>query len=397
MSITKRGRGRWLVRISPYPSKTLPTRAAAEAYELDLKLRKGMGDLYREKPATFGTALDGFLARRKATGRLRPKGVEHLDRSAVFLRSSFGSQLMQSLRRASVEDQFAARAAEHPVSANNELQSFKRVLLAEQERGQHFEAALLSIPPVRHESREGLALTMEQVLEWASWAPEYIRRIFPFAATTAMRASELFAMTDAWLDLDQRRLTVPKAVNKSRKEKPIDLSAGETALLREQLLARGYRGGDARDRERLETAPSRATSGQAIGNEFARVQGGSLGAADRLVFPKRMGGQWTPGRFREKVWLRAVLAAGLGRMVEDEDGKPHYEGARFHDLRHTASSLMCSAGMQPEIVAERRGDADGGMLVLKRYRHLYPSEVANAVTALDAMLAEKGEQEAREA
>jgi hypothetical protein len=32
------------------------------------------------------------------------------------------------------------------------------------------------------------------------------------------------------------------------------------------------------------------------------------------------------------------------------------------------------AGYRPEWIAERLGHADGGALVLKRYRHLYPSE-----------------------
>lgn len=58
-----------------------------------------------------------------------------------------------------------------------------------------------------------------------------------------------------------------------------------------------------------------------------------------------------------------------------------------HDLRHTATSLMCVAGMRPEHVALRRGDADGGALVLKRYRHLYPSEAAGSVAAIDALFA----------
>jgi hypothetical protein len=51
-------------------------------------------------------------------------------------------------------------------------------------------------------------------------------------------------------------------------------------------------------------------------------------------------------------------------------------------------SLMCRAGYRPEWVAERVGHSDGGALVLKRYRHLYPSESYAAAPSLDALVAE---------
>jgi hypothetical protein len=50
---------------------------------------------------------------------------------------------------------------------------------------------------------------------------------------------------------------------------------------------------------------------------------------------------------------------------------------------------MCAAGYRPEWVAERVGHADGGALILKRYRHLYPSESYAAAPSLDALVAER--------
>ena len=66
-----------------------------------------------------------------------------------------------------------------------------------------------------------------------------------------------------------------------------------------------------------------------------------------------------------------------------------YDSLPFHMLRHTAISLMCRAGYRPEWVAERVGHADGGALILKRYRHLYPSESYAAAPSLDALVAER--------
>jgi hypothetical protein len=35
------------------------------------------------------------------------------------------------------------------------------------------------------------------------------------------------------------------------------------------------------------------------------------------------------------------------------------------------------------VIAERVGHSDGGALIYKRYRHLYPREVTAAVSAID--------------
>src|SRR5436190_9495802 len=91
MAIRKRGKGRWQVRVRPFPEVTLPTRAAAETVELDLKLRLKLGHLYREKPTTLGDELDGLLERKKSMGGkrgpLRPAGVRYPHRRASGCRA----------------------------------------------------------------------------------------------------------------------------------------------------------------------------------------------------------------------------------------------------------------------------------------------------------------------
>lgn len=44
--------------------------------------------------------------------------------------------------------------------------------------------------------------------------------------------------------------------------------------------------------------------------------------------------------------------------------------------------------MKAELIAERVGHNDGGALIYRRYRHLFPSEVREAVAMLDRMVAE---------
>ena len=50
---------------------------------------------------------------------------------------------------------------------------------------------------------------------------------------------------------------------------------------------------------------------------------------------------------------------------------------RFHDLRHTAATLMLSMGTQPKVVAERLGHAKTD-LVNNVYGHVLPTMQAEA-------------------
>ena len=58
MSIRTRGLRAHQVRVAPFPAKTLPTKAAAKKYELDLLLRRSEGDRYVEKPTTLGHEIE---------------------------------------------------------------------------------------------------------------------------------------------------------------------------------------------------------------------------------------------------------------------------------------------------------------------------------------------------
>ncbi len=49
---------------------------------------------------------------------------------------------------------------------------------------------------------------------------------------------------------------------------------------------------------------------------------------------------------------------------------------------------MARAGIKAEVIAKRVGHNHGGALIYRRYRHLFPSEVREAVSMLDQMVVE---------
>jgi integrase len=97
---------------------------------------------------------------------------------------------------------------------------------------------------------------------------------------------------------------------------------------------------------------------------LAKVQG-------ELVFPSPDGGLLSRTRFRNRVWLPAIEAAGL-------------DGVRVHDLRHTAVSLWIATGANPKEVARRAGHTSV-RTVFDVYGHLLPDADDALVDALDVL------------
>lgn len=346
MGVRRRGKRGWQVRVSPFPAKTLPTRAAAEQYELELLLRRAQGDRFVETGRTLGEEIDSWLARNQAVGQPRDPTVKFNERSSKIW-APFRHVELPALRRAPVEDFIAERASKYPRSAKNELEFLKRLLRDARGRGHRIDEGVFSIPPIKHTPRRGRALTVDQLYELASWVPEHSKRLVLLAGMVGARQRVWFEMTDDLLDLRAGTLTIPDWLSKNRLEHCIYLNDLEVVLFREQLMAR---------------APGTA-----------------------LVFPTPTGRQWTESGFRERVWSKAVKAA-----VTNDERKPGqrsaFESFNFHLLRHTACSLMAIAGMDPAVASERASHTDGGALFLKRYRHLYESEKRVQARRLEAWI-----------
>ena len=352
MAIRKRGKGRWQVRVRPFPEMTLPTKEAAETVELDLKLRLKLGHLYQEKPTTFGEELDARFERKQAMGgkrgQLRPATVRFYAQS-VKPWEPLRDVPIPNLRRALVEDHIAARAKVAPTAARNELEFAKAALREAASRGQLVDPGIFEIEPIRTETREAVALELEQLYEIASFMPERIGRVVPFVGTVGLRFTEAMTLTDDRVDLEAREIHIPRDANKSRTAKPISLARAEVQLLREQLLVRP--------------------------------------PGTHVVFATEKGGRYSESGFRS-MWTPALLGAGLAHEERRNRRRVIVPDFRFHWLRHTAISLMARAGMRPELIAQRVGHTDGGALVYRRYRHLYSREIKDAVSALDAFLAQ---------
>jgi integrase len=104
----------------------------------------------------------------------------------------------------------------------------------------------------------------------------------------------------------------------------------------------------------------------------ARMQAEGHYRADGLVFVDTAGKPIRKSNLRRRSFEPLLQRAGLPRI-------------RFHDLRHTAATLLLAEGVHPKIVQERLGHAQISM-TLDTYSHVLPSMGKEAAARLQALL-----------
>jgi hypothetical protein len=53
---------------------------------------------------------------------------------------------------------------------------------------------------------------------------------------------------------------------------------------------------------------------------------------------------------------------------------------------------MAAAGVHPTTIAALIGHSDGGALLMRRYRHLFPDEAGRAVAAFDRLVLQQASE-----
>jgi integrase len=101
-----------------------------------------------------------------------------------------------------------------------------------------------------------------------------------------------------------------------------------------------------------------------------RLKAGSSWQDRNLVFCNRRGGFLFPDRLLQKFY-RVLEDAGLPRM-------------RFHDLRHSAATILLSMGVNIKVVQEILGHSQVS-LTLRKYGHVLPTMQQEAMNKMDEL------------
>ncbi len=183
----------------------------------------------------------------------------------------------------------------------------------------------------------------------ASAAGERFEALFILAVTTGLRQGELFGLQ--WPDVDLERGVL--AVRQTLVEISGRLSTGQP---KSQAGRRSVK------------LPKVAIDA-ILDHRKRMLAEGHAGAS--FVFCDSEGGPLRKSNFERRVWKPLLAKAAL----------PHF---RFHDLRHTAATLLLAAGEHPKIVQERLGHSQIS-LTMDTYSHVLDGMQNGAADKLDRM------------
>jgi integrase len=103
-----------------------------------------------------------------------------------------------------------------------------------------------------------------------------------------------------------------------------------------------------------------------------KLKMGELFDDQAFVFTKKTGGALQLNNLGENQFNKLIEKAGVKRI-------------RFHDLRHTAATLMIMKGVNVKVVSERLGHSDVG-ITLNRYSHCTPNMQKEAAQVMGGIL-----------
>jgi integrase len=179
--------------------------------------------------------------------------------------------------------------------------------------------------------------------------------LYVLALTTGMRQGELLGLKWADVDLGAGVLAVRRTLQRQR---------GRGLVFEEPKTAKSRRS------IRLSQRAIAALRAHHDRQAFDRRAAGGEWQDQDLVFCDATGGPLDPS-YQTATFKRATAVAGLSTI-------------RFHDMRHTAATILLSRGVHVKLVSELLGHATI-VLTLDTYSHLIPAMHGDAAAAMDAV------------
>lgn len=215
----------------------------------------------------------------------------------------------------------------------------------------------LATPP-RGERHEFETLGPDEARSLLSAAKGHrLEALYWLALTTGMRQGELLALRWKEVNFEARALQVRGTL--TLKEGRYVVSEPKTPGSRRQVAL----GGQVIEVLRLHRSRQAEE----------RLAKGSCWMDNDLVFANEVGNPIEPSNLRRRSFFPLLEKAGLKRI-------------RFHDLRHSAATLLLGEGIHPKIVSERLGHSRVA-ITLDLYSHVTPTMQQQAVDAMNKLLA----------
>ena len=182
-----------------------------------------------------------------------------------------------------------------------------------------------------------------------------MQTLFWIAVSTGLRKGEILGLKWSDLDWNNGRLQIQRQVQRIKGVglvlcEPKSASGRRVIILGEKTLDRLRKHKEEQYRE--------------------RNRAGDMWKENDLIFPSPNGTILDQSKVN-KVYKKCLQKAGLPNL-------------RFHDLRHSAATLMLQQGIHPKVVQERLGHSDIS-LTLNIYSHVLPSMQEEAAEKMDEL------------
>jgi len=216
------------------------------------------------------------------------------------------------------------------------------------------------VDPPQASRAEMRTLTLEQVRTLLGAAREdRLEALYVVAVTTGMRRGELLGLRWVDVDIPGQALAVTGSLQRVKAKglvrvEPKTARSRRRILLTPTAVAALRRHQEAQAAERLKAA------------DWWQDQG--------LVFCSALGTPLEAGNMLRRSFHPLLVRAGLPSM-------------RFHDLRHTAATVMLGRGVHPKIASEMLGHATVG-ITLDTYSHVTETMQRTAMEEIEAALVE---------
>jgi integrase len=209
-------------------------------------------------------------------------------------------------------------------------------------------------PPSMARPEMGVLSTENARALLAAAAGDRFEALYVLAVTTGMRLGELLALQWEAIDLEGRSLQVRASL----------YHTGHEFVFTEPKTAKSRR------RVQLPSIAAEALRAHRRGVVAERLALGAAWQTDYdLVFPNTVGGPMDPSHMVRREFAKLLKKANVPRI-------------RFHDLRHTAATLLFAQGINPKVVSEMLGHSDIA-ITLSLYGHVTPPMQKEAADTMD--------------
>jgi integrase len=206
--------------------------------------------------------------------------------------------------------------------------------------------------PERHEMRTLSAIMANRLLDAAQG--DRFEALYVLALTTGMREGELLALRWQDIDLEQRSLQVRVSLQESRPGYIV--AEPKTAYSRRRMM--------------LAQVAVDALRVHRVSQNEERLLLGPVWQDNDLVFPNQIG--------------RLMDPSGLLQMFKQLLVKAGIPPIRFHDLRHTAATLLLERGVMAKTVSEMLGHSSV-KVTLDLYGHVTPRMQEAVAATMDTL------------